>query len=298
MYTNWMKFTLRHAAVEGEGGHSAAADDGDKGTANDTANDHDDDGEAAAATKALENEAKAMGWTPKDQFKGDPEKWRPADEFVERGKNMLPIVQAQVKRQEREIAELRQTTREFAEHNRKADERAMAKAMATLKTQRAEAVAAGDGEAFAKADEAIDKLKEQTPANDKKDDGQADDPVFKEWESRNKWMEDADMREEATALATYLRNHPKHKEKTGSDFLELLTKEVKAKFPDKFTNPRRESAASVEGSTPAPRKGGKSYADMPAEARAACDRMAKNGYTDAKKAADFKAQYVKTYFEE
>jgi hypothetical protein len=55
----------------------------------------------------------------------------------------------------------------------------------------------------------------------------------------------------------------------------------------------------VEGAAPAARRGGKSYADMPAEARAACDRMAKNGFGgDEKAMAKFKADYVKQYFDE
>ncbi len=43
----------------------------------------------------------------------------------------------------------------------------------------------------------------------------------------------------------------------------------------------------------------KSYADLPADAKAACDRMAKNGFADKPdEQAKFKAGYVKNYFEE
>lgn len=51
-----------------------------------------DDGEGAADPK-VEAEARAMNWKPKDQWRGNPDDWRPADEFVRRGKEILPIVQ-------------------------------------------------------------------------------------------------------------------------------------------------------------------------------------------------------------
>ncbi len=281
-----------------------AAGDGDLGGAGGTATgdqgDHyldDKDEGASAAAAAVEAEATKMGWTPKDQFKGDPAKWRPADEFVERGKNMLPIVQATVKRQEKQIEELTRTVKDFTEHMTKTEQRAYDRALATLKEQRKEAIAAGDGEAFDKVDEAIADLRKEADAKAAKPKQQeaSDDPIYNEWESRNKWLSDPDMADYAEFAAQKMR---KDGEKAiGADFLDLVSKKVKTQFPDKFENPRRAAAASVEGAAPAQRKGGKSYADMPAEARAACDRMAKNGFSDAKQAAAFKADYTKQYFE-
>lgn len=252
---------------------------------------------AAEVAPEIEEKALKMGWTSKENFKGDPDKWRPADEFVERGENMLPIVRATVKKQEREIAELKASMKQFAEFHTKTEQRAYDKALNDLKAQRAEAVAAGDGEAFAKVDDAIEGLKkdiEKTAKIAPKDD---DDPVFEEWKGRNKWLDDPKLEAYGTAAAQYLINSGV--KERGAEFYELVTKEVKARFPEKFTNPRRENAPAVEGGAPAARKGGKGYADLPADARAACERMAKNGFADnPKAAADFKAQYTKQYFEE
>lgn len=277
----------------GAGGHSAAPA-GDQAAADAGAADD----AAIAAAAAVEAEAAKMGWTPKDQFKGDPAKWRPADEFVERGKTLLPIVQASNKRLEREVAELKQTTKEFAEHLSKTEQRAYDRAIADLKQQRKEALAAGDGDAFEKVDEAIADLRKEADAKAAKATKAApdEDPVYVEWESRQTWLKDPAMAEYGEFAAQKLRGSGETS--TGAEFLELVAKKVKAQFPEKFENPRRAAAPSVEGAPSAQRKGGKSYADMPADARAACDRMAKNGYSDAKAQADFKANYVKTYFEE
>jgi hypothetical protein len=208
-------------------------------------------------------------------------------------------VQAKVKRQEAQIEELTRTVRDFTEHMSKTDQRAYDRALATLKEQRKEAIAAGDGDTFEKVDEAIADLKKDAEAKAAKAAPKApgDDPVYSEWEARQTWLKDPDMAEYGEFAAQKLRANG---ETAGpAEFLELVTKKVKAQFPDKFTNPRRESAASVEGAAPAARKGGKGYADMPADARAACDRMAKNGFGGDVKAMDeFKKNYVKTHFEE
>lgn len=290
------KYSFLHAAAGDEGGSSSggAATGGDNSNA-DASNDGADE-----AQQQLEARARGMGWTSKDEFKGDPSKWRDAGEFVERGESLLPLVKAQNKRLEREVAELKQTTREFAEHLSKTEQRAYDRAIADLKQQRKEALAAGDGDAFEKADDQIKEVERDMAAkaakSAKKDDGGAD-PIYAEWEARNAWLKDAELSEYAEFAAQKLRAGGE--KATGSDFLDLVAAKVKAQFPAKFTNPRRETAQAVEGATPARRGGGKAYADMPSEARAACDRMAKNGFGgDEKAMARFKADYVKQYFEE
>jgi len=37
------------------------------------------------AADPYESEAREQGWKPQDEYEGDPNKWRPAKEFVERG---------------------------------------------------------------------------------------------------------------------------------------------------------------------------------------------------------------------
>jgi hypothetical protein len=293
------KYPFLNAAAGDEGGSSGGAAtpaDQNPGGADGAGGEADDE-----AKQQVEARARSMGWTSKDEFKGDPSKWRDAAEFVERGENLLPLVKAQNKRLEREVAELKQTTKEFAEHLSKTEQRAYERALETLKEQRKEALAAGDGDAFEKADEQIEQLKRDAAAKaakhaEKKDDGGAD-PVYTEWESRNPWLKDAELSDYAEFAAQKLRAGGERA--TGAEFLDLVAQKVKAQFPAKFTNPRRETAQAVEGAAPARRSGGKTFADMPAEARAACDRMAKNGFAgDEKAQTKFKADYVKQYFEE
>lgn len=256
------------------------------------------EGESGEPEVAPEILAKAekMGWTPKDQFKGDPAKWRPADEFVERGENMLPILRAANKKHEREIADLKATVKSFADYQGQVEKRAYDKAVADLKAARAEAIKAGDGEAFDKIDDKLTELKDSAPKKADKPAG-GEDPVFDEWLSRNKWAEDKKLQVIGRGIAEALIEDGV--KATGTDLLDMVTKEMKVRYPEKFENSRRNGAPTVEGGAGPRRTGGKSYADLPADARAACDRMAKNGYSDKpKEMAAFKAEYVKNYFEE
>ena len=71
--------------------------------------------------------------------------------------------------------------------------------------------------------------------------------------------------------------------------IQEVTEEVRRRFPEKFGNPRREKPNRVEGGgTPSGRSGKKGYADLPPEAKAACDRFVKQGLMT-------KEEYVKDF---
>lgn len=250
--------------------------------------------EVIPPTEAEEKAAK-MGWTPLEKFKGAPDKWRSAEEFIERGETMMPILKAQVKRQDKEIEELKQSMKQFGEYHTKTEARAYENALNTLRAQRAEAISVGDGATFDKVDEAIETLRKDMSEKEAKPQPNPDDnAVYKEWESRNKWVLDPVLNGQANAVAKFLRDMGE--ESVDSEFLDKVKEEIKKRNPDKFENPRRATVASVEGGVPTQRSGGKNYASLPADAKAACDRMAKNGFSgDLKAQAEFKVEFVKNY---
>jgi len=282
------KFVYRKEAEEGQ--------DGGGGNAEEEIKDGDKGGESGEPEVSAEIIAKAekMGWTPKDQFKGDPAKWRPADEFVERGENMLPLLRAQSKRQEREIAELKASMRELGEYHSKTAQREHERALQQLRQERADAIAKGDGVAFDKVDAQIADLRTKVETQQKPQQ-QSEDPDFKDWLSRNRWGEDPKLQKIGAAIAETMVEDGESAR--GMALLDLVTAEMKRRYPEKFENPRRNAAPSVEGGSGPRKGGGKTFADMPAEARAACERMAKNGFGGKpEEMAKFKAEYVKNYF--
>ena len=263
---------------------------------------------AQQAQAATEARAKRMGWVPEDDFRGPKENWVDAETFIERGENELPILRERnraldkrLESTEAALTEVNQTLKEFKGHYTRVEQRAYDRAVADLKAKQRQAVEDGDAEAFDAIDQEIEDLrKEATPAKPKGEDTTttttAPDPEkapdFVAWKTENPWYDtDLDMAVYADqAAATLSRQQPDLK---GKAFFDKVTEAVRGRFPDKFSNPRRRDAAHVEGAGDAGGGGGgggggKTYADLPPEGKAACDRFVKQGLMT-------KEQYVSDY---
>src|SRR5258706_12397733 len=55
-----------------------------------------------------EQEAKNIGWAPKDVYKGDPDKWVDAHTFLERGQHVMPILRKNNEKLQRDIGVARE----------------------------------------------------------------------------------------------------------------------------------------------------------------------------------------------
>lgn len=249
------------------------------------------DAEDAPQERDFEAEAKELGWVPKEEFRGPEDKWSDAEEYVRRGEEILPIVRANNKKliektqkQEAELAEMRKTLDEFKGWRTQTEKRAYEQAMKNIESRQRQAVEEQDVEAF---EEAV-KDKESLVTRTTEAQEPQPDPVAAAWTKENDWFNtDPVMQQFAIAHHGQLL-----KEKPGlslSENLEEVTEEVRRRFPEKFGNPRREKPNRVEGGgTPSGRSGKKGYADLPPEAKAACDRFVKQGLMT-------KEEYVKDF---
>ena len=243
----------------------------------------------------FEPRAKRMGWVPEDQFRGEKSRWVDAKTFVEKGENELPILRERLRRADeglKELGEVKETLKNFQGYMTKVEERAFVRAKAEIESKRQEAKEAGDFDKYERASTELQKLEtEAKPKEPEKKSDPMTDPVFAKWVGENDWMRnDPERSVYAETYGAFLnRTKPELK---GEAFLENVEEAVKKQFPEKFENPRRNNVARVEGSgTPQQRKtGGKSYADLPPEAKKECDRYIKQELLT-------KDQYVKDYFE-
>lgn len=255
--------------------------------------------EAGGDVNETEQRARRLGWVAQDEFKGDPERWRPATEFLEKGETLLPVARAdnrrlhdQLDRTSREMGEMRTVMNELRDFANSANERAHKQARAEIEAEMRNAVASADQGAFEVAKARLDNLapppKPATPAAPAQPEL---DPVAKEWIDRNDWFRD-DFELNAYATAHHNKLSATRKDLSLRDNLAAVEREVKARFPDKFNNGRRDapSAVSSPGGAPqAARKPGKVYDNLPADARAACDRFMRQipGYS--------REEYCKSY---
>uniref|UniRef100_A0A6M3J296 Uncharacterized protein n=1 Tax=viral metagenome TaxID=1070528 RepID=A0A6M3J296_9ZZZZ len=237
-----------------------------------------------AAQQAVETQAKNLGWVPKDEFRGDPEQWRDADEFIQHGEATLPILRDNIKTLHKKLDDQGRVIKDFAAHHKKVEEKAYQRALKKLKEERLAAVDKGDTQEFEKIDKEIADL-EKTSAGTKPGAG------FAEWKEENQWYEDdIDMSIYADNVGTYLA--ARHPAWPSAKVFAEVTKKVKAKFPAKFKNGRRDQQPLVESGGAGPAAAaGKKYADLPAGAKKACDDFVQEGLLT-------REEYVKDYFAE
>ena len=54
----------------------------------------------------VQNRARIQGWVPKEEFRGDQQKWITADEFVKRADHMMPILKSVNRKLEGQVSDL------------------------------------------------------------------------------------------------------------------------------------------------------------------------------------------------
>jgi len=273
--------------------------------------------------------ATEMGWSPKEKFRGDPEKWIPADEYVRRGEHLLPIVQASNRKLTAEMASMRsqlsdaqkalkdstEAIEALKEFNSEQNRAALREQKSAIRKQIAEARKEGDTDLEVKLEENLDTVDDELKKADKKPDAkpaavqptQDQDwlavPELKSWADENPWF-GADRRKSAIAIAIAndIKQDPATSRLIGQAFLDKLDEELAATpgfAPAKPTQSKvgsgRPSGGGGSGA------GDQSYAALPAEAKAACDKQASKlvGPNRAFKDQNaWRKHYAEQYFKE
>ena len=235
-----------------------------------------------------EAEARHHGWTPKEDFKGDPNKWVDAETFARRADEVMPFLQKQNKALKRDIDELKRTMKQANEFYSKAEERAYNRALAEVQAKHDEAVETGDVGAARKAmaemrnlDKEFEAKPAETPAEDDSDARRAE---LAEWVEATGWYGTDEQRTKYADMQADLMGPADKWDGGQKAWLSELTKRTERKFADP-----KPSATNAGGARPTSRGSAKSYNDLPADAKRLCDRFVKSipGFT--------KEQYVKDF---
>ena len=256
--------------------------------------------------------ARELGWSDQEHWRGKPEDWIDAATFLERGERIMPFI----KRERDKLLELRAkdlaeiaalkarvdegtaTLEEFRKFHEEATEAAYKRALADLKAEKRAAKAAGDDERVDAIEEQIDELREAGPpkptaAPKPAASPAALDPVFVKWQTDNAaWLADPEKQAYAQSMASYIR--ATNSTLVGRAFLDRVTEEVEKHFGGPKAAPKSDGG----GAPPPPSGGARSYGNLPADAKAACDRYEKKMVGPGKPYKDQKAwrdHYVSTY---
>lgn len=200
----------------------------------------------APKLSATEQRAMEQGWVPQDQWQGDPDDWRPAKEYIDRGELLRSI--SELKRENRMI---REGVQEFKKHHEEVKRVAYKQALADLRAKKLEALDAGDHQAVVQIDEKIAEKREELKAEEAAPKPapvpNEPHPAFVQWENRNGWYKsDRAMKAVADEVARDLIGRG---EQDPVRILSEVDKEVRKAFPHQFENPRRSMASAVEGTT-------------------------------------------------
>ena len=250
----------------------------------------------------VQDRARLMGHIPLEEFKGDPKRWVPADKYVERAENLMPILKSQLGKYETKILNLestvesqRKTTDKLLKMSEKIGTQAYEQARRELNQKQLEAVKEGDVEAYTVIEGEKEKLEKpeiiEAPAEPQSN------PSFDSWKGDNSWYgTDPDMAMFADSYGQqYKQTNPNA---TYEQVLEASSSKIKEVFPHKFENPNRNLPSSVDGGGVG---GGeiqsnkKTFNDLPADAKAQCRKVVADPKMFLMKTND---DYVKSYFEE
>lgn len=220
----------------------------------------------------VEQRAMSEGWVPQEEWQGEPDDWRPAKEFVDRGELFKKIED-----QSRTIKQFKATLDAMGKHHAQVRDVEYKRALDTLKSQKKEALVEGDADAVVDIDEKIALVREeqkelsQVPAVA---DVPQSNPVLDNWTGKNSWYgNDKAMTAYADALGVEFHG----KGKSLSDALSEIDRRVKEEFPHKFRNPNKDKPGMVEGSSS--RSGSKSSDsfELNEEERQVMHKLVKSG---------------------
>lgn len=276
----------------------------------------------------IEQEARNMGWKPKEEFNGPEGAWVDAEAFVERGRQIVPILRANNERlnktlltQNQKIGNLEkllkdsQTAIETLEkHYTAANKRAVENAKRQLVQQIKQAREDGDTDAEFELLDQLDAVRESAKAAEKTEEKKVEagqpskkeepgnqlDPEFIRFQEENPWFGQDKKRTKAIMrIGEDLRDEGNTA--VGYAFMQECLQELKKQEGD--SSGARTNTSKVEGSarTSSRRAGGKSFADLPDDAKRACWADVEVLVGEGKRyktKADWEKRYAEIYFGE
>lgn len=206
--------------------------------------------------------AQKMGWVPKDQFRGNPDDWKPAEQYILDGKDIQ-------KATARELKEMRATLDNVSRTSAAILQERIDQERQQLAAEYSRAVEEGDTQ---KSWEVAQRL-QQTQQKAAGPPPPAPEAV--EWAQRNPWFNNDPVAQQLAVQTAeiYARaGKPVHEQ------LAAAEREVKRYYPQHFEQQRKAPEVNTPGPrTAAPSNRTKGFADMPRAAQDVAKDMVDRG---------------------
>lgn len=189
------------------------------------------------------NLAKELGWVPKEEFRGEPDKWKPADQFIRDGRDIQQTTARELRSVREQVERMGNVVETVAQDR-------VAAARAQWEAEMTRAVDDGDTAAALKLARQEPQAK---PAG-------GPDPTVQSWVAKNPWFNtDPLARVRAEELSGRLAHLPVPEQ------LAQVERAMKREFPEHFPAPAKAPPATQTGQSrnPNPSNRAKGFADMP-----------------------------------
>lgn len=245
--------------------------------------------------------AQLYGWVPKEEFRGDLEKWVDADVFVKRADEILPIAKSMNRKLETELISAKQkienmekTVKAVIQAHKKSAQGGYERNLSQIKMEQRKAVETGDTATWELLEAEKEKLQKPDEIPEETTKSVTADPAVIQWKKDNSWYDtDPELGTYADSVSNFISVRTPGL--APDVFLQKVKDEVKKRFPDKFLNPNRKNPPSVDrtdfGGDGGDKGGKKTFSDLPADAKKICDELVAQKVLTREK-------YIKTYFEE
>lgn len=191
--------------------------------------------------------ARESGWVTKDEWVAqgkDPDAWRSAREFQERGELF-----EEIQRLKDSDKKTKAAFKVLVEHHKKVRELAVTEALEKLKAQKREALENHEIDKVFDIDEQIERVRNDpvsVPDIDIPAEEAGPTPTFKSWHKKNNWYQltgDDEISRWADVIGLqYRKSHP---DATETEFLEHVESKVAKRFPEVFENPNSKRSREV-----------------------------------------------------
>ena len=255
---------------------------------------------ADPALEAAEREASDAGWVPKERWKGPPERWRPAKDFLDARDHVLPILQRENKALRAKLEEQGGRLAALEKEHISNEAKRSAIQQETLQYERQQALESGDYAKVNKLDAAIldAKIAAKTNGTAQQPQPLIDPEVARTWNefsAENPWTQKPKMQRVLFAQLKTMRESGT--EIAGREMLEEAKEHIARLYPEEFAAPKRTSAmADTGGSNGNSRGGTRTWSDLKPEVREALETMVDGKITKEallKRCAENPTQYFR-----
>lgn len=204
----------------------------------------------------IANLARDMGWTPREEWQGEPEKWKPAEQFIRDGREIQQTTA-------RELRSLREQMDRMSGVTSQIIEDKVTQARAAWEANLTRAVEDGDTET------ALKLAREEPQA---KPSGNGPDPQVAQWVAKNQWFNtDPLAKMRAEEISNRLAHLPV------AEQLAQVERAIRKEFPDHFPAPAKQPPGVQTGASrnPNPSNRQKGFNDMPAASQQMARDMVK-----------------------